>query len=115
METLQFDQTYYNPSKQLKTIEKQLAETKFKLGLEYFKNGNKDHALKELEEALLIDPDNFLIRKQRWYIQYPEKFTPSIDIEWQQAKLEQERLQEVALSGEECGPDGCTIPGTTKK
>jgi hypothetical protein len=31
-------------------------------------------ALNELDEALLLDPDNFLIRKQRWYLRFPEKF-----------------------------------------
>nr|WP_239454261.1 thioredoxin family protein [Bacillus suaedaesalsae] len=114
-ETLTLDQTYYNPAQLLTAVEKQLVETKFKLGLEYLNNGKKELALKELDEALLIDPDNFLIRKQRWYIRHPEKFAPTIDIEWQQATLEQERIHETSLNGENCGPEGCTIPGTTKE
>jgi Tfp pilus assembly protein PilF len=60
----------------------ELAQTKFKLGMEYSKQGKKEEALKELDEALLLDTDNFLIRKQCWYIRYPEKFSPVIDIDW---------------------------------
>ncbi|RSK27568.1 thioredoxin family protein [Bacillus sp. HMF5848] len=97
---------YYQPSAEVSKLEKQLAETKFKLALQYSNNGEKEKALQELDEALSIDPDNFLIRKQRWYIRYPEKFSPTIDIEWQQKQLEREQL-------EECGPEGCVIPGTT--
>ncbi|MDA6963116.1 hypothetical protein OSM87_25955, partial [Escherichia coli] len=78
-------------------IEKQLSETKFKLGMEYANNGKKEEALKELDESLLLDTDNFLIRKQRWYIRYPEKFSPIIDIEWQQEQLKKEKAQEALL------------------
>ncbi|MCP8616258.1 hypothetical protein [Salirhabdus salicampi] len=83
--------------------------------MEYAKNGQKEKALKELDEALLLDTNNFLIRKQRWYIRYPEKFSPTIDTEWQQKQLQKERAEEEALKGDlVCGPDGCVIPGTTK-
>jgi hypothetical protein len=34
--------------------------------MEYAKNSKREEALKELDEALLLDADNFLIRKQRW-------------------------------------------------
>ena len=92
------------------------AQTKYKLGMEYSKGGKKDDALKELDEALLLDPDNFLIRKQRWYIRNPEKFSPTIDIEWQQRQLEKEKAEEVQLKGEAiCGPEGCVIPGTSSE
>jgi tetratricopeptide (TPR) repeat protein len=114
VETVVLDDQYYNPSNNVTNIEKQLSETKFKLGMEYAKNGKKDEALEELDEALLLDPDNFLIRKQRWYIRYPEKFLPTIDIEWQQNQLEREKEVEALLKdGSDCGPEGCVIPGTT--
>jgi Tfp pilus assembly protein PilF len=76
-------------------LEKQLSQTKYKLGMEYAKNGKKEEALKELNEALLLDTDNFLIRMQRSYIRDPEKFFPMIDIEWQQKQLEKERLRKL--------------------
>lgn len=112
-EKVELDDQYYNPSDLTSDVEQQLAQTKFKLGMEYSKNGKKDEALKELDEALLLDTDNFLIRKQRWYIRYPEKFSPTIDIEWQQKQLEKEKAEEAQLKGNiVCGPEGCVIPGT---
>ena len=108
------DDEYYNPPNNVNNIEKQLSETKFKLGMEYANNGKKEEALKELDEALYLDTDNFLIRKQRWYIRYPEKFSPIIDIEWQQEQLKKEKAQEALLKDRlACGPEGCVIPGTT--
>jgi hypothetical protein len=104
---------YYTPSTTTSDVEKQLAQTKFKLGMEYSRNGKKEEALKELDEALLLDTDNFLIRKQRWYIRHPDKFSPTIDIEWQQKQLEIEKAEEAQLKGDlDCGPEGCVIPGT---
>jgi tetratricopeptide (TPR) repeat protein len=111
IETAEVEDVYYKADAS-KHLQIQLSQTKCKLGMEYFKQGKKEAALKELDEALLLDPDNFLIRKQRWYIRYPEKFSPTIDIEWQQKQLEKERAAEAALdNGSECGPEGCIIPG----
>lgn len=115
VEKVELEDQYFNPSAAPSDLEQQLAQTKFKLGMEYAKNGNKEAALKELDEALLLDMDNFLIRKQRWYIRHPEKFSPTIDIEWQQNQLKEEKTKEAQLKGElECGPEGCEIPGTLK-
>lgn len=91
-------------------LEKQLAHTKFKLGMEFMKQNKNEAALKELDEALLLDTNNFVIRKQRWYIRYPEKFNPEIDHEWQKKILQAEKEEE-ALNGGDCGPDGCKLPG----
>lgn len=94
----------------------QLAQTKFKLAMEYTKQGKKKEALKELDEALLLDTDNFLIRKQRWYLRFPDKFTPDIDIKWQQQQLKSEKSAEAAMNkGEDCGPEGCIIPKSKPK
>ncbi len=112
---VELDDIYYETKKSTSDLEKQLSQTKFTLALEYVKQGKKKEAIKELDEALLLDSTNFLIRKQRWYIRYPEKFSPTIDIEWQQHQLEQERAEENALKEElDCGPEGCVIPGTNK-
>ncbi|CAM3911370.1 hypothetical protein CYOC110262_27560 [Cytobacillus oceanisediminis] len=62
-----------------------------------------------------LDTDNFLIRKQRWYIRHPEKFSPAIDIEWQQKQLKEEKAKETQLKGGlECGPEGCEIQGLSR-
>jgi hypothetical protein len=115
VDKVELEDQYFNPSEAPSDLELQLAQTKFKLGMEYAKNGNKEAALKELDEALLLDTDNFLIRKQRWYIRHPEKFSPTIDIDWQQKQLMEEKAKEAQLKGgPECGPEGCEIPGTAK-
>ncbi|MDC3414540.1 thioredoxin family protein [Aquibacillus sp. 3ASR75-286] len=94
-------------------LQLQLAQTKFKLGMEYAKHGKNEEALKELDDAILLDPDNFTIRKQRWYIRYPEKFGSEIDFDWQKGQLAKEKQQEEQQrnQGLVCGPDGCFIPG----
>ncbi|WP_308314742.1 tetratricopeptide repeat protein [Bacillus sp. V3-13] len=114
VESIELKDTYYVHRKQLNELELSLAQTKFKLGMAYASAGKHDEALKELDEALQLDPDNFLIRKQRWYIRFPEKFTPVIDIEWQKTQLEKERAEEKMRTKDDCGPDGCIIPGTQK-
>ncbi|MFC4559842.1 thioredoxin family protein [Virgibacillus kekensis] len=93
-------------------LQLQLAQTKYKLGMEYAKQNLNDEALQELDDAILLDPDNFTIRKQRWYIRYPEKFGAEIDFEWQKEQLEKEKkLEEERRSkGLVCGPDGCFLP-----
>ena len=90
----------------------QLAQTKFKLGMEYAKQKRNDEALKELDDAILLDPDNFTIRKQRWYIRFPEKFGSEIDFDWQKGQLEKEKEDEEfhRTQGLVCGPDGCFLP-----
>ncbi|CAM3812818.1 thioredoxin family protein [Alkalicoccus chagannorensis] len=92
-------------------LTQQLAQTKYKLGMEYAKQDRKEEALKELDDAILLDPDNFIIRKQRWYIRYPEKFGTEIDFAWQQAQFKREQEQEAAYrrQGLTCGPDGCFV------
>jgi tetratricopeptide (TPR) repeat protein len=114
VEKVELDDKYYDPKNVASDLEAQLAQTKFKLGMEYAKQGKKEEALTELDEALNHDRENFLIRKQRWYIRYPEKFSPTIDTEWQQKQLEKEKAEEAERSqnGLVCGPDGCFIPGT---
>ncbi|UII56170.1 thioredoxin family protein [Cytobacillus spongiae] len=111
VEQVKLQDSYYEHSRS-ETLEKQLAKTKYKLAMEYHKAGKEGDALKELDAALLLDTENFLIRKQRWYIRYPEKFSPTIDIEWQQQQLQQERAEEQKANAADCGPDGCKLPGT---
>jgi tetratricopeptide (TPR) repeat protein len=115
VEKVELGDTYYESQDTTSDLENQLAQTKFKLALEYSKSGRKEKALKELDEAILLDPENFLIRKQRWYIRFPEKFSHNVDTEWQQKQLEKEKTEEARTKGMACGPEGCVIPGTTQK
>lgn len=93
-------------------IELQLGQTKYKLGMEYAKQKRNKEALKELAYAILLFPDNFTIRKQRWYIRFPEKFGAEIDFNWQQDQLKKEKEQEELQrnQGLVCGPEACFLP-----
>ncbi|OYD07866.1 hypothetical protein CHM34_09955 [Paludifilum halophilum] len=85
-----------------------------KLAQKYVDEQKTEKALQELDEALRLDPDNFVIRKQRWYLRYPERFNPTIDFEWQREQLNREKKAEAALSQDSvCGPDDCIIPAST--
>ncbi|HET7628718.1 MAG TPA: thioredoxin family protein [Bacillales bacterium] len=117
VEKVEFEE---EPLKRVPNMQTAWAQTKFKLGMEYARQGKTTEALQELDEALALDPDNFLIRKQRWYIRFPEKFVPEIDFAWQQEQLKKEKKAEaegvrIESGGIICGPDGCTIPGMNTK
>ncbi len=115
VEKVELDDQYFNPSEGPTQLEKELSQTKFKLAMEYSRNGKKEEALTELDSALALDKDNYLIRKQRWYLRHPEKFNPIIDLDWQKKQLEIEKAEEAQLKGELiCGPEGCAIPGKNK-
>lgn len=87
----------------LSRVERELIATKVRLGRLLESQGQRDEAVAEWRSALARDPDNFLIRKQIWAVEYPERFHPTIDTVWQERQLRQERAAE-------CGPDGCAVP-----
>ena len=88
--------------------ERELVETKLRLGRLLDSLGRRDEALTAWQDALRVDPANLVIRKQIWAARYPEKFHPAIDWAWQKDQLERERREELAAGI--CGPDGCPIP-----
>ncbi len=92
----------------LEPLERELVATKLRLGRLLDSLGRRDEAVTEWRAALSLDPQNFVIRKQIWAAQHPERFHPVIDWQWQKEQLEQERRQEIAAGI--CGPDGCPLP-----
>ncbi|MEX2562967.1 MAG: thioredoxin family protein [Nitriliruptoraceae bacterium] len=49
-----------------------------------FDEGRRADALESLERAYSLDPDNWLVRKQRWALEAPDKFYGAdIDFDWQ--------------------------------
>lgn len=72
------------------------------------RDGRTADAVRAWRQALDIDPENLVIRKQIWEAEHPEKFHPVIDKAWQQVQLQAERADEVARGV--CGPDGCPLP-----
>ena len=55
----------------------------FRVGVELYRCGNLEEATEKFRKALSLDPSNFVIRKQIWAIEHPEKFYPGIDFDWQ--------------------------------
>ncbi len=53
--------------------------------------GDRESALRCWREALRDDPANFLIRKQIWAVEHPDKFYPAIDRGWQARALARAR------------------------
>ena len=96
---------------QLSPLERELVETRLRLGSELLEQGKQDAALAEWQRALELDPQNFVIRKQIWAVKYPERFHPTIDWDWQRDQLQREQEDEIARGV--CGADGCPIPRAT--
>jgi tetratricopeptide (TPR) repeat protein len=92
-------------------LERELIDTKLRLGRLLDSLGRRDEAVTEWREALRLDPGNYVIRKQIWLAQYPERFHPMIDWEWQEEQLSRERAEEIADGI--CGLDGCPLPAAT--
>ena len=50
--------------------------------------GERKEALEILARARKLDPENWLVRKQIWAIEHPEKFYEGkIDVEWQRGQM----------------------------
>lgn len=98
------------PGANLSQTERELLETRVRLGAALLSSGRTGEAAAEWQKALWMDPENFVLRKQIWMIRHPEKFHPVIDYDWQKATLAQERAEEEAARQAACGPDGCPLP-----
>jgi hypothetical protein len=60
-------------------------------GLDLLRQGDRAGAVAAWREALAADPDNYVVRKQIWAVEHPERFYPTIDWAWQQEQLARER------------------------
>ncbi len=70
------------------TLEEQEAVARFKLGVVLYDQGKKDDALAEWRKALKLDPQNWIIHKQIWAVENPDKFYDGdVDFGWQQEML----------------------------
>jgi tetratricopeptide (TPR) repeat protein len=59
----------------------------FGLGTALYQQGNVEGALRWWKIARQLDPPNFTVRKQIWMIEHPERFYPTIDLDWQKEQL----------------------------
>ena len=64
------------------------ASARFQLGLVLLEGGKKEEAMAEWRKALALDPRNWIIHKQIWAVEHPDKFYD--DYGWQKTQLEAE-------------------------
>ena len=56
----------------------------FREGLELYRSGRIAEALTRWRQGLELNPDNYLIRKQIWAVENPERFYEGdVDYKWQ--------------------------------
>lgn len=71
-----------------------LAESnlRFRLGQVLLDQGKKDEAVAEWRRAWELEPENWLIRKQVWAVEHPERFYEgNVDFDWQKEQIEANR------------------------
>ena len=68
------------------------ATARFQLGLVLLEIGKKEEAMAEWRKALALDPQNWIIHKQIWAVEHPDKFYENgVDYGWQKTQLETEK------------------------
>ena len=61
----------------------------FQIGANHYKEGKIKEALEEWSKGRDLEPDNWVIRKQIWAVQNPEKFySKEVDSDWQREQIE---------------------------
>jgi hypothetical protein len=74
------------------------AEARVRSGTILLEQGRRDEAITQIREAFTLDPENWIIRKQIWVLEHPEKFYAGpVDYEWQKEQIERENAE---LGGE---------------
>jgi hypothetical protein len=64
----------------------------FRRGLARYKAGDVETALREWRLGIALEPDNWIIRKQVWAIEHPERFyAGDVDFDWQREQIEQQQ------------------------
>jgi hypothetical protein len=68
------------------------ANTLFRRGLREYQAGNVEAAMTLWREGMALEPDNYIIRKQIWAVENPDKFYDGhVDFGWQRQQMEQGR------------------------
>ena len=67
---------------------------RFNLASRLLSQGDKEAAVRQLSTALEQDPDNWIIHKQIWAIEHPERFyRGEVDFDWQERQLKEEHAR----------------------
>jgi hypothetical protein len=79
------------PEPESSTPDEQRSDACLQQAVGYLDEGDPKAALGALQEAVSLDPENWLIRKQGWAIEAPEVFyNGEVDYEWQKTRIESE-------------------------
>ena len=64
----------------------------FRKGLELYRQGKVEEAVALWRRGVELDPGNYIIRKQIWAVENPDKFySGAVDYEWQREQMAQGR------------------------
>ena len=75
------------------TSEEEEADARFQLGIILLRNKKRDEAIDQFRAAMLLDPLNWLIRKQLWAIESPDAFyRGDVDYDWQKEQISREAV-----------------------
>ncbi|MEE2754167.1 MAG: hypothetical protein VX910_09305 [Candidatus Latescibacterota bacterium] len=67
------------------------ADVQFQLGVVLLKNEKREEAIMQFRAAMVLAPDNWLIRKQLWALETPEMFYEAdVDYAWQKEQIARE-------------------------
>jgi hypothetical protein len=63
----------------------------FKKGQALYRDGKVEDAMAEWRKGTALEPDNWIIRKQIWAVENPDKFySASVDFDWQKEQIARE-------------------------
>ncbi len=64
------------------------ANVHFRAGLDLYRDGKVEEAVAQWRRGVELEPDNYIIRKQIWAVQNPEKFySGDVDLAWQKEQV----------------------------
>jgi len=68
------------------------ANSLFRSGLDLYRQGKVQEAIAEWRRGTELEPDNYIIRKQIWAVENPDRFYDgSVDYDWQTEQMAQGR------------------------
>jgi len=68
------------------------AQEHYRRGLQLYSQGDVPAALAEWCQGVALEPDNWIIRKQVWAIENPDRFyAGDVDFDWQREQIAQNR------------------------
>ena len=71
--------------------EHQVAIAHFQRGLDHYQKGDLKQALAEWKRGRDLEPDNWVIHKQIWAVEHPEKFYGGdVDYAWQREQIQRD-------------------------